>query len=91
MPGVVPEIPGEPVDADIAGYLTEHVAMLCGTNSKRFPGSQPVSFQTTSLDMLEKMNFWVCEKSDGVRLLILIIWNEMLGQQDVFLVCLYSA
>jgi mRNA guanylyltransferase len=82
----IPAIPGEEVDGVIASYLSQHIASLCGLRGNMFPGAQPVSFQQKSLDMLETMNFWVCEKSDGVRLLILVVMNHNEGLQDVFLV-----
>jgi hypothetical protein len=31
-------------------------------------------------------SFWVCEKSDGVRVLMLIAWNDHQQKQDIFLV-----
>ena len=31
-------------------------------------------------------SFWVCEKTDGVRVLLLIVWNGLVGQQETFLV-----
>lgn len=31
-------------------------------------------------------SFWVCEKTDGVRVLLLIVWNGLLGRQESFLV-----
>ncbi|KAK4058523.1 Dcp1p-Dcp2p decapping enzyme complex alpha subunit [Microbotryomycetes sp. JL221] len=64
--------------------LRHHLASLCGLNQPRFPGSQPVSFDKDSLQLLQKEDFWVCEKSDGVRVLVLIGATEE-GQQ-VFLV-----
>jgi mRNA guanylyltransferase len=36
--------------------------------------------------MLESMDFWVCEKSDGVRVLVFIVMNGMSGNQEVWLV-----
>lgn len=68
--------------------------------SYRFPGSQPVSFGTRDLLKLENQewviltgttdaellsdSFWVCEKSDGIRVLLLILFTQ--GVQKVFLV-----
>ena len=82
----IPDIPGDEVDPVTTTFLSQHVSGLCGLRSNMFPGSQPVSFQQTSLDMLENMNFWVCEKSDGVRLLIFVVMNGQSGLQEVFLV-----
>ena len=35
-------------------------------------------------------SFWVCEKTDGVRVLLLILWNAVGGEQDTFLVSMTS-
>ncbi|GAA5970846.1 hypothetical protein JCM21900_000296 [Sporobolomyces salmonicolor] len=72
----VPErIPGELVqDPEKHWQLRGHLARLCGIKgTARFPGSQPVSFDRHSLQLLETEDFWVCEKSDGVRVLVLIV------------------
>ncbi|KAG0147952.1 hypothetical protein CROQUDRAFT_42075 [Cronartium quercuum f. sp. fusiforme G11] len=69
------EIPGKLItDRNHIRNLKQHVANLCGLRqSQRFPGSQPVSFTHESLDLLESEDFWVCEKSDGVRVMALIV------------------
>ena len=88
MPHPIPDIPGEHVREPDA-YMVEHFYTLCGLGDKRnppFPGAQPVSFSRDSLRMLETMDFWVCEKSDGVRLLVFIIKNPYSGQQETWLV-----
>ncbi|KAF7974823.1 hypothetical protein HWV62_11179 [Athelia sp. TMB] len=48
------------------------VSRICGVNADRFPGSQPVSFGKRDLDKLELQDFWVCEKSDGIRVLLFV-------------------
>ncbi|OCF40157.1 mRNA guanylyltransferase [Kwoniella heveanensis CBS 569] len=83
----IPQIPGTLLDnPEIQRFLAQRVAGLCGLNSPKFPGSQPVSFTSRSLDLLESMNFWVCEKSDGVRVLVFIVMNAMSGNQEVWLI-----
>lgn len=72
----VPErIPGQLItDNQHLYFLKQHLANLCGLRgSQRFPGSQPVSFTHKSLELLETEDFWVCEKSDGVRVMALIV------------------
>ncbi|GAA5981407.1 hypothetical protein JCM5350_004050 [Sporobolomyces pararoseus] len=68
-------IPGVLVnDTERHWQLRYHLADLCGIKgTARFPGSQPVSFDLHSLQLLETEDFWVCEKSDGVRVLVLIV------------------
>lgn len=82
----IPEIPGEVVHPEVAGHLQDHVGELTGSGNRQFPGSQPVSFNSSSIALLESKNFWVCEKSDGIRVLVLIAWNALKNEQDTFLV-----
>ncbi|KAA1106111.1 Dcp1p-Dcp2p decapping enzyme complex alpha subunit [Puccinia graminis f. sp. tritici] len=72
----VPErIPGQLIsDHQHLYFLKQHLATLCGLRgAQKFPGSQPVSFTQKSLELLETEDFWVCEKSDGVRVMVLIV------------------
>ncbi|TYJ54735.1 hypothetical protein B9479_004583 [Cryptococcus floricola] len=84
----IPDIPGERLQNPETKYhLASRVSQLCGLNSPdKFPGSQPVSFSTASLDLLEKKDFWVCEKSDGVRVLVFIVINGFSGEQETWLI-----
>ncbi|RPD66409.1 mRNA capping enzyme, alpha subunit [Lentinus tigrinus ALCF2SS1-6] len=52
----------------------------------RFPGSQPVSFAAKDLDKLEAQDYWVAEKSDGVRVLLLVCTDIMTSDQMVYLI-----
>lgn len=54
--------------------------------NRRFPGAQPVSFEKQSIDTLLNEDYWVCEKTDGQRVLIYIVIHPMTGRQEVFLV-----
>ena len=87
MHSPIPDIPGVLLtDPTIQGHLVQRVSELCGLRTSKFPGSQPVSFTSASLEMLETMDFWVCEKSDGVRVLVFIVMNGATGNQEVWLV-----
>ena len=51
---------------------------------KAFPGSQPVSFQHSDIrDKLLEQDYYVCEKTDGLRLLMLVIVNGVTGERGV--------
>ncbi|PFH51739.1 hypothetical protein AMATHDRAFT_74773 [Amanita thiersii Skay4041] len=82
----IPELPGilVPTRSQQEQWLRSHVAQLCNLDHDRFPGSQPVSFATKDLDKLEKEDYWVCEKSDGIRVLFVILTNQT--GQSVFIV-----
>ncbi|KAL1693326.1 mRNA capping enzyme, catalytic domain-containing protein [Schizophyllum commune] len=73
----IPDIPGELVhpNSDQGLWLKAQVARLCHLDNDRFPGSQPISFGERNLADLENDDFWVCEKSDGIRVLLLILTN----------------
>ncbi|KAL1411190.1 Dcp1p-Dcp2p decapping enzyme complex alpha subunit [Vanrija albida] len=86
-PSIIPDIPGTELhDRDTRQFLNAHIGSLCGLRDGRFPGSQPVSFTTRSVELLEKMDFWVCEKTDGVRVLLFVVFNGQTGSQEVYLI-----
>ncbi|KAE9409462.1 mRNA guanylyltransferase [Gymnopus androsaceus JB14] len=74
----IPDLPGNlvPKHSPEESWLKTSVARLCHLENERFPGSQPVSFGTRDLLKLETQDFWVCEKSDGIRVLLLILFDE---------------
>lgn len=82
----VPEVPGDDVEEGQTRMLSAKVASLCGLKHSRFPGAQPVSFARSSLDQLKEEDYWVCEKSDGQRVLMFITWNKAIEQQEVYLI-----
>ncbi|CAK5264663.1 unnamed protein product [Mycena citricolor] len=84
---MIPSIPGEriPHSSDQLAWLRDSVGRICGVDSKRFPGSQPVSFAQADLAKLENQDFFVCEKSDGVRVLLVVLTDPS-GSQFVHLV-----
>lgn len=69
-------------------WLKRHVALICHLDHERFPGSQPVSFGKKDLEKLEKQDYWVCEKSDGIRVLLLVCTINV--DQTVYLIDRHS-
>ncbi|KAM5534049.1 hypothetical protein V8D89_012230 [Ganoderma adspersum] len=84
----IPDIPGNPVlhNSDQEHWLKRHVASLCHLDHERFPGSQPVSFAAKDLDKLEAQDYWVAEKSDGIRVLLLIHADTNTCDQMLYLI-----
>lgn len=83
----VPDMPGEEAHPSIIHRLKTELSRLCGVQSgTRFPGSQPISFTQDHLQLLEKMDFWVCEKSDGLRVMVFIRFNRDTNEQETWLV-----
>lgn len=81
-----PEIPGEQMPDEIAYELKQQVARLLNRRKLDFAGSQPVSFETKHIrENLEGRDYFVCEKSDGLRCLMLCILDPN-GEEAVFLI-----
>ncbi|KAL8874638.1 MAG: hypothetical protein Q9174_000043 [Haloplaca sp. 1 TL-2023] len=70
MGGSVPQIPGTPASGELLRTFRREVADLLGRNSLNFPGAQPVSFAARHKFELQKQDYYVCEKSDGIRCLM---------------------
>lgn len=87
MQSIIPDIPGTPVSNPLQlQFLRNYVCQMCNQKSPRYPGTQPVSFNKSSLKLLLTEDFWVCEKSDGQRVLVLIVVPPITGIQEVFLI-----
>ncbi|KAJ2609595.1 Dcp1p-Dcp2p decapping enzyme complex alpha subunit [Coemansia sp. RSA 1365] len=85
MTEVLPSIPGQQVSGSTLYELRRLVGELARTGRPSFPGSQPVSFtRTHTLPELLNEDYFVCEKSDGVRVLILMIVAQN-GPQTYFI------
>ncbi|GLB34648.1 putative second step of mRNA capping [Lyophyllum shimeji] len=85
---VIPDLPGDlvPRNSEQEIWLKNEVARICHLDRPRFPGSQPVSFGVRDLDKLERADYWVCEKSDGVRVLFFVNTDLASGDQALYLI-----
>ena len=70
MGAAVPAIPGIKADGDLLQSFRREVAGLLGRDKLSFPGAQPVSFGTRHISELQKQDYFLCEKSDGIRCLM---------------------
>ncbi|KEY74149.1 hypothetical protein S7711_00309 [Stachybotrys chartarum IBT 7711] len=62
--------PGIKADGQVLYTMRKEVADLLGRHQTGFPGAQPVSFARQHLDELNKQDYYLCEKSDGIRYLL---------------------
>ncbi|KAJ3281445.1 Dcp1p-Dcp2p decapping enzyme complex alpha subunit [Borealophlyctis nickersoniae] len=82
----LPKIPGYQVDNRSADVLRRRVADLFQlNNADRFPGAQPISFASHHLEELERENYFVSEKADGIRCLLFTTVNKH-GKGETFLI-----
>ncbi|TGJ82297.1 hypothetical protein E0Z10_g6469 [Xylaria hypoxylon] len=68
--------PGLRASGDLLMTMRKEVASLLGRSSTGFPGAQPVSFSRKHLDELRREDYYVCEKSDGMRYLLYMTDDE---------------
>ncbi|KAJ5929273.1 hypothetical protein N7454_007121 [Penicillium verhagenii] len=61
---------GIKAEHDLADQFRREVAQLLGRTNLNFPGAQPVSFSAKHLVELQKEDYYVCEKTDGIRCLM---------------------
>ncbi|KAL8658065.1 MAG: hypothetical protein Q9226_001297 [Calogaya cf. arnoldii] len=85
MGGSVPQIPGIQIFGDELRALRQEVAQLLQRSSIGFPGAQPVSFAAHHKFELQKQDYYVCEKSDGIRCLMYQT-EDGAGQEAVYLI-----
>ncbi|KAF9433423.1 Dcp1p-Dcp2p decapping enzyme complex alpha subunit [Entomortierella beljakovae] len=81
---LIPTIPGIPVDPQTQNLLQKRVCQVVGITGNRFIGAQPISFTRDTLNELRSENYFVSEKSDGVRVLLYCVLRD--GRQQVYLV-----
>lgn len=68
----IPDLDAIGIKADpaLADQFRREVAGLLKRNNLNFPGAQPVSFSAKHLLELQKEDYYVCEKTDGIRCLM---------------------
>ncbi|KIW02438.1 uncharacterized protein PV09_06252 [Verruconis gallopava] len=81
----VPQIPGIKAEGELAQSFRHEVAQLMGRTNTNFPGAQPVSFARHHINELCNQDYFLCEKTDGIRCL-LYITNGDAGEEIVYLI-----
>ncbi|KAJ1499621.1 Dcp1p-Dcp2p decapping enzyme complex alpha subunit, partial [Coelomomyces lativittatus] len=79
-------IPGIPVVGPYLQELRQQVADLLCVTHLRFAGAQPISFTKKHLEILESKNFFACEKTDGIRILLYTTYNRVEKKYETFLI-----
>lgn len=84
-----PEIPGIIQPSNVTQDLRMMMCKLLNSPkpAKTFAGSQPVSFQHSDIEeKLLEQDYYVCEKTDGLRVLMLILINPVTREQGCFMI-----
>ncbi|ORZ38738.1 mRNA capping enzyme, catalytic domain-domain-containing protein [Catenaria anguillulae PL171] len=79
-------IPGQKVVGPYLNELRDQVARLLHIRHNRFPGAQPVSFTQDNVNDLLNRNFFVCEKTDGLRIMLFATYNRQEKKYESFLI-----
>lgn len=72
--------PGIKIDGYLLHNMRQEVAQLLDRRSVGFPGAQPVSFARRHIEELTRQDYYVCEKSDGMRYLLYLTQDEINGE-----------
>ncbi|NJR31509.1 hypothetical protein HC762_01980, partial [bacterium] len=67
---LISRIHGVKAHHQLAQEFRHEVANLLARHQTTFPGAQPVSFAARHLSELRQQDYYVCEKTDGVRYLM---------------------
>lgn len=87
QPLPIPRIPGDRIlGSEISRDLEHRLCDVCGLKSKRFTPSLPVAFRLQSLKSILNEDYWVCEKSDGVRVVVFLTTSLTSHEQELYLV-----
>jgi mRNA guanylyltransferase len=71
-----PAVPGHLLSNEEAQPLKEDVQDILQRESSRFPGAQPVSFALNHLAELRQREYFLCEKTDGLRCLLFLSYMD---------------
>ncbi|KAF3093392.1 Dcp1p-Dcp2p decapping enzyme complex alpha subunit [Orbilia oligospora] len=81
-----PTIPGVKAEHSVAQTIRQEVARLLNRNTLSFPGAQPVSFAKKHLNELHHEDYYVCEKSDGIRCLLYCTHGDSQDSEAYYLI-----
>ncbi|EFX00610.1 mRNA capping enzyme alpha [Grosmannia clavigera kw1407] len=70
------DAPGIRAEGAVLHNMRREVANLLHRQQLGFPGAQPVSFSRRHMDELRKQDYYVCEKTDGIRYLLYLTEDE---------------
>jgi len=68
-------MPGDLIPNHKAEALKDEVANILQRDNIRFPGAQPVSFAREHVAELQNQEYFMCEKTDGLRCLLFLFWQ----------------
>ncbi|KAF3770576.1 mRNA capping enzyme, alpha subunit [Cryphonectria parasitica EP155] len=77
--------PGIKAEGQLLMDLRREVSQLLQRAQPGFPGAQPVSFARRHLQDLLQKDYYVCEKTDGIRYLLYLTQDEH-GSEAVYLI-----
>ncbi|KAF2765126.1 mRNA capping enzyme, alpha subunit [Teratosphaeria nubilosa] len=75
---------GERLTHEDREFEQKNVADLLHRHQLSFPGAQPVSFARHHIEELVNRDYFVCEKTDGIRCLLFLTFNMVNGQPAEF-------
>ncbi|EXJ90909.1 mRNA guanylyltransferase [Capronia coronata CBS 617.96] len=67
---LIARVGGQWAGAELQRDFQREVAELLGRRNRSFPGAQPVSFAARHIQELKREDYFVCEKTDGIRYLM---------------------
>jgi mRNA guanylyltransferase len=77
--------PGLKIDGELLYTMRNEVAQLLDKKNTSFPGAQPVSFARRHIEELAQQDYYVCEKSDGMRYLLYLTEGDK-GEEIHYLI-----